>query len=50
MMPEVSEKSELLRKAEKSKLYPFISVEVHEFERRCQLIRFEELMKETESE
>jgi len=33
-MPEIPEKSELLRKSEKSKLYPFISVDVNEFERR----------------
>lgn len=34
MMPDMPEKSENLRKAEKSKLYPFIDVEVFEFERR----------------
>ena len=50
LMPEVPEKSELIRKAERSKLYPFISVDVYEFERRSQLVRFEDLMRETETE
>ena len=36
-MPEVPEKSEALRKAEKSAYYPFISVGVYEFERRMML-------------
>ena len=50
LMPDIPEKSELIRKAERSKLYPFISVDVYEFERRSQLVRFEEIMKETEPE
>jgi hypothetical protein len=33
-MPEIAEKSELLRKAEKAKLLPFVSVDFYEFERR----------------
>lgn len=50
MMPEIPEKSEALRKSEKSALYPFISCNEHEFERRQVLTRFEDLMKENEPE
>jgi len=34
MMPEIAEKSDKVRKAIKSKLHPFINVDVTEFERR----------------
>lgn len=34
MMPEVPERSEPLRKAQKSQIYPFITTTVFEFERR----------------
>lgn len=34
LMPEIPEKSEALRKSDKSELYPFISCGEHEFERR----------------
>ena len=50
MMPETPEKSEPLRKSEKSKVYPFISTDVQEFERRQTIIRFEEMMKDSEPE
>jgi hypothetical protein len=33
-MPEIPDKSEGLRKAEKSSIYPFINCGEHEFERR----------------
>jgi hypothetical protein len=33
-MPEIPEKSEKLRKANKSKLHPFVNVDINEFERR----------------
>lgn len=68
-MPEMAEKSEALRKAEKSQVYPFISCSVYEvtsidqgggrlddmsfdpqFERRLTLTRFEEMLREVESE
>ncbi|EAR91082.3 hypothetical protein TTHERM_00430030 (macronuclear) [Tetrahymena thermophila SB210] len=50
MMPEIPDKSEPLRKAEKSQLYPFIGCNVYEFERRLTITRFEEMMKEVEPE
>lgn len=50
LMPEMPEKSEALRKAEKSQVYPFISCSVYEFERRLTLTRFEEMLREVESE
>ncbi|CAD8207264.1 unnamed protein product [Paramecium octaurelia] len=49
-MPEIAEKSEKLRKANKAKLHPFINVDVSEFERRQLLLSFEELLKENEPE
>lgn len=49
-MPELPEKSENLRKAEKSKLSPFIKVDIYEFERRQMIIKFEEVLKEAEQE
>ncbi|KRX02221.1 hypothetical protein PPERSA_04843 [Pseudocohnilembus persalinus] len=50
MMPEISAKSEALRKADKSQIYPFISCSEHEFERRQVITRFEEILKESEPE
>lgn len=50
MMPEIPEKSEALRKAEKSQLYPFISCSVQEFERRLVINKFEDIMKDAEPE
>ncbi|CAD8123858.1 unnamed protein product [Paramecium sonneborni] len=47
-LQEIPEKSEKLRKANKSKLYPFVNVDVNEFERRQLLLQFEELFKEKE--
>ena len=49
-MPEKPEKSENLRKAEKSQMHPFISFEVSDFERFSLLEAFENMMKEKESE
>ena len=49
-MPEIAEKSKDLRNAEKAQLYPFISCDIFEFERRLTITRFEELMSELEPE
>lgn len=47
-MPELPEKTEPLRKAEKCALYPHISIKENEFERRLTLTKFEDLFKEFE--
>ncbi len=49
-MPELPEKSDQLRKAEKAKLLPFVSVDFYEFDRRQTILRFEEVMRENEPE
>jgi len=45
-MPDQPEKSENLRRAERSKILPFVRVDQYEFERRQTLLRFEEVLKE----
>ncbi|EGR30654.1 hypothetical protein IMG5_126590 [Ichthyophthirius multifiliis] len=49
-MPEIPEKSIDLRNAEKALIYPFISCDVSEFERRQTICKFEEILNEAEPE
>ena len=45
LMPDMATKSDQLRNAEKSQIYPFIT-SVQDFERKENILRFENILKE----